>query len=284
MTSTCADRDLLPGEPARAVTGRSKDGLAACGLHLVGDPVPGVERWVRPLQDQHPRPVVPSYPPPHGLDPGPQTRHEHLRALAGAGGCPHGADAGDHVVEPGGVEGHHVGVAPDHVERLLHRARWHRADSAQILGQDQVGIDGPDPAVVEGIDRFSSGDAGTDLGVDLLRTQRAVSGQSGSRDDRHGAGGRGMIAFEADAPEMLPEIQGEDDLGGGREEGDDLHSVGPRPATGCCTKSTCGSKTARREARRSAAKTGLPITRIKTAHVTARVRSKPKEVVRSKRR
>ena len=49
------------------------------------------------------------------------------------------------------------------------------------------------------------------------------------------------------------------------------------------TKSICGSKAARREARRNAAKTGRPSTRIRTAQVTARVRSKPKDVVRSKR-
>ena len=139
----------------------------------------------------------------------------------------------NHLVEPAGVERDDLGVAPDHVERLLHRTRRHRADLAEVLRQDQIGIDGPDPGVIERVDGFARRHAGADLGVDLLRAERSVGGQRRPRHDRHGPGGFGIIAFEADAAQVLTETEGKHDLGGGRQEGDDLHVVivrSPRPA------------------------------------------------------
>ena len=38
-----------------------------------------------------------------------------------------------------------------------------------------------------------------------------------------------IVALEADAAEVLTEAEGEDDLGGGRQERDDLHSTGSSP-------------------------------------------------------
>ena len=48
VTSTCLGPDLVPGEPARPGTGVGEDRHTSRRLHLVGDPVPGVERWVLP--------------------------------------------------------------------------------------------------------------------------------------------------------------------------------------------------------------------------------------------
>ena len=58
-------------------------------------------------------------------------------------------------------------MAPDHVERFLHRAGRHRADLAEVLRQDQIGVDGPYPGVIERVDRLPRRHPGADLGVDL---------------------------------------------------------------------------------------------------------------------
>ena len=80
-----------------------------------------------------------------------------------------GADAVDHLLEIRGVERHDLGVAADHRERLLDGAGRHGADLAEVLGQDDVRVDGPDPVVVEGVDRLARSHAGAHLGVDLRR-------------------------------------------------------------------------------------------------------------------
>ena len=172
VTSTCGRGDLLPGEPARAGSGRGEDRLAARGLHLVGNPVPGVEGRVRPFEDEHPGPVPPADPSPHGVHPAPQAlpsaRPPRSPVPVAAPTIPMQAITSS---SRAGSRETTCGVTPDDVERLLHGTRRHGADPAQVLRQDQIGIDGPDPRVVQRVDGFPRRHAGADRGIDLGRAR-----------------------------------------------------------------------------------------------------------------
>ena len=127
-----------------------EDRLASRRLHLFGHPVPGIEGRVGPLQHEDPRLRTSTNPAPHGVDPAAQALHERVRLCRSPTGRADQPDATDHVVEAGRVEGDNLRVTPDDVERLLDGTRWHGADPAEILRQNQIGIDGPDPGVVQG--------------------------------------------------------------------------------------------------------------------------------------
>ena len=155
----------------------ARTGTPPAASTMIGNPVPGIERRLGPFQHEHPGPWSPLHPSSHPGHPGSQTRHQHVRASGGARGGPDGADAVDDLVEPARVQGDHLGVTPEDIERLLHGPRWHRADLAQVLGQDQVGLDGPELRVVKCVDGLTRSDPCADRGIDLLRAQRTIRGR-----------------------------------------------------------------------------------------------------------
>ena len=67
---------------------------------------------------------------------------------------------------------------------------------------------------------------GTDLRVDLLCAHRPIVRQSRSRHGRNRSGTLWVVALETDPPEVLAEVQGVDDLRGGRRR----QPTSPAPA------------------------------------------------------
>ena len=99
---------------------------------------------------------------------------------------------------------------------------------AQILGDDQVRSKLFEEIGVNGVKAFTAGNVLTNLGVDF--GGRGVVGNAGADDNSFGAGARRKIAFMADADDLVVELQGEENLGGGGKEGGNAH------AADCTTK------------------------------------------------
>jgi len=66
-----------------------------------------------------------------------------------AGGLPEDDDGGEHVVEGVRVDGEHLGPAAEVLQRLVDDRHVHRADGAEVLGDDQVRVEVGQGAGVE---------------------------------------------------------------------------------------------------------------------------------------
>ena len=65
-------------------------------------------------------------------------------------------------------------MTAEDVERLLHVARRHRTDAAEVLGQDEIGLDAVDQVGVERVERLAVFDRVPNGAVDVAR-RRAVT-------------------------------------------------------------------------------------------------------------
>jgi len=70
------------------------------------------------------------------------------------------------------VEREHVGAAAEVIQGVLDVAAGNRADTAQVLGQDQVRIHCGQRAFVQGIKILARGHPAANVGVDLGRSHR----------------------------------------------------------------------------------------------------------------
>ena len=147
---------LVPLEPPGPFAARGQHRVAARGLDHVGHPVAAAEGRVRPLQRERARSMVLMDGAAHDVGTGTQLVHDRLRSRRGAGGIAHHLEAIDDLVERRRVERDHLGATTEHVERLLDRARRHRTHPAQVLGDDEIGLDVADALGVEGVDASPS--------------------------------------------------------------------------------------------------------------------------------
>jgi hypothetical protein len=79
-----------------------------------------------------------------------QAVDQQLRPDAGPGAVPHGKDGIEHLLEPARVEGDDIGAAAEVVQGFLDVAGGQRADSAQILREDDVRSQGGQRVRVQG--------------------------------------------------------------------------------------------------------------------------------------
>ena len=112
-----------------------------------------------------------------------------------------------------------------HLERahgFAHLAIADRAHRAQLLGQDQVGIGLLEGGLIEVVDRRSAVDRIADPPVDLAAVAPTRSSDIARHDRQADDFGR-PVALVGDPDELVAQPEGADDLGGGRQEGDDPH-------------------------------------------------------------
>ena len=64
-----------------------------------------------------------------------------MAAPGASGDVGDGLDVGEDLVERPGVEGDHPGVTAEMVEGVGDFTHIHRADRAQILGEDEIGVE-----------------------------------------------------------------------------------------------------------------------------------------------
>ena len=142
-------------------------------------------------------------------------------------GLGHGADRRDRVedaLDRGRLQRDHRDVGVDRAGHLVDLAIAHRADAAQLLGQDEVRLGGRERLLVERVQRGPAMHRVGDQPVDVARRDVAqvvdAAGHDGLADDLERP-----VALVGDADQLVAEADGADDLGRRRKERDDAHTV-----------------------------------------------------------
>ena len=213
---------VVPGDPPRLLAARAEHRDAARELDHLRDPVAGRERRVGPLQEHHARPVLaPGRARPDRREPPALVGHELGRLLVVPGGLAQRLDRAEHLVERVGVDGQHLGRAAQVGEGVVDDRDVDRADGAQVLGDDEVGVQPGQRTLVEVVEVVAAPHRLHHEGVDLGRRQPL--GHRARRDDAPGAGLLRVVALERHAHHVVTRPDREEDLRRRREERDDAH-------------------------------------------------------------
>ena len=213
--------DLLPRGGPRPLAREAERVLTARKLDHLRDPVTSDVRRVEPLERDRARAGCVLDGLADAVDAGGGLVHQ-LRALLGhTGGRREIACAGKHLSEGRGVERqdlrHRVELFGDGADVV----RRHRADLAERLGHDQVGLDLVEDRVVELVDRLAAARALAHLAVDLGRTE-ALRYRGASEAGQLGRLWR-IIAFVSDRDHVVPKSEGEQRLGRRGDKACDAH-------------------------------------------------------------
>ena len=153
--------------------GRPQTSVAAGGGDQVGDPVPGDEGRVDPLDDDHagagPRGEGGRDGRGDGVEAGAQAGDHLGRPPGHAERVADGEHRAEHVVQRRRVQGEHVGGAAEVGQRLVDHVGGQRADPAQVLGEHEVGVEAAQGALVQRVEVLARRGPGTHRGVDLGR-------------------------------------------------------------------------------------------------------------------
>ena len=156
-----------PLDLLRSLTGDTKDGFRTRRRDHVGHPVAGGKRGVGPLEHRQ------SWARPSGdrrrdlPESALQFMHQGGRRLRCVGGPTHRADRRQNLGQGHRIERDHRGPTPQVVERLVDLGYIDRAHRAEILGHDEIRVDGAQRIGVERVEILPGGQAGPNLGVDL---------------------------------------------------------------------------------------------------------------------
>ena len=166
--------------------------------------MPGGKRRVHPLDHRDPRSASSSHAASDAIKPSPELVGQPLGSVRHAGSSPHFLDGIQYVLERMGVEREHVGVTAQVVQGVCNLARRQRADPAQILGEDQLWVQGRERAGVQGVEIVASGRLRADIGVDLARGHTA--GIPAAHDDCLVLPSlRRLVAFESNPDQLVAE-------------------------------------------------------------------------------
>lgn len=101
----------------------------------------------------------------------PERGHQPPGLLRSAAMRADGPDRREHVVEGARIQREDLGGAAQVVQRLAHMPGRQRADSAQVLGEDQLRVEGGQGVGVQCVQVQvpARGQFGADVGVDLAR-------------------------------------------------------------------------------------------------------------------
>ena len=138
----------------------------------------------------------------------------------------HGAnpeEAVENLAERARVHRENLGATTEQLECFVDVTRGHGTHRTQVLGEHEIGAKLTDRIGVEAIDRCTPVDARAHQTVHLGRFGRRRQRREG--DGSLGAGLRGPVAFVGDPHEVRFETQGEGDLGGRRQQGEDPHAA-----------------------------------------------------------
>ena len=231
-------RPMWPAPTARRAGAAT--GSPPAARDQVGDPVPGGERRIHPLDDRDPgpRPARRRWPRPRA-QPGTQLRRPGASARSGTPvRAPTSENRVQHLVERVRIERQHVGPAAQVAQRVLDLAGRQRAHPAQVLGQDQVGIQLRQRLRVQGVQVRARRQLRADV---ARRSRRGSSRWCPARPRRPScpSGRWRLVALECHPDQLLAEAERVDDLGRRRQQGHQPHAprigtigVGGRPGPG----------------------------------------------------
>ena len=135
-------------------------------------------------------------------------------------------DVVEHVLDSVGIEGEHVGVTPQDIEGVLDVAGRYGADPAQVLGEDEVGLDALDQVSVERVQGLAVLDRLPHSAVHVRRRRSLTEVQLAAGHDGLAGGAGREVAAVGDRFDLVPEAEGEGDLCCRRKKGDDPQSTG----------------------------------------------------------
>ena len=165
--------------------------------------------------------LAPRSPRPDRREPPALVGHELGGLLVVPGGLAQRLDRAEHVVERVGVDGQHLGSAAEVGQGIVHDRDVDRADGAQVLGDDEVGVQPGQRSLVEVVEVVATPHRLHHEGVDL--GGRQPFGHRARRDDATGAGLLRVVALERHAHHVVTRPDREEDLRRRREERDDAH-------------------------------------------------------------
>jgi hypothetical protein len=209
--------DLRPGQRLGSAARPGRDRLAARRGHQVGDPVPGRERRIHPLDDRDPRAGTARDPRRHVGQPPAEARDQPLGAVGRPGPFADREDRVQHVLERVWVERQHVGAAPQVVQRLRHVPRGQRAHPAQVLRQDEVRAQPGERVGVQRVQVLAAGKLVPDVPVDVCRSH-AGRIPAAYHDLFFCAGGGRLVTLERDPDEIIAQAERVHDLGRRRQQ------------------------------------------------------------------
>ena len=131
------------------------------------------------------------------------------------------ADVAEHLAERVRVERDHLRLGLDPLRDRDDVVVGDRADRAQRLRDDQVGLQLAQPRLVERVDRLALLGQLAHGAVDLAGLEPGadqVARDLGQLERR-----RGVVALVGDGGDLVAEPEREQHLGRGRDEGDDAH-------------------------------------------------------------
>jgi hypothetical protein len=204
------------------LAGEAEHVHAAGQLDDLRRPVPGDEDRVEPLDGDDRDALGAADGDADGVDAGALARDELDRRVARVGELGDGAHVAERLAERVRVERDDVRVGRDRAGHLAHVVVADRAHRAQLLGDDEVGLEVVQEIGVELVDRLAALGVLADGGVDLGRRQ--VRRQPVARDVRQRARRFGEVALVRDPDDVVAEPEREEQLGCVWDEADDPHA------------------------------------------------------------
>ncbi len=151
-----------------------------------------------------------------------QRLDERLGLLLVAGGRAEDEDRVQHLRHRVRVDGEHLGGAAEVGECIVDDRHVDRAHRAQVLGDDQVGVEPGQGALVEVVEVLAPAQGLGHESIDRGRIQ-ALRHRAGGDDRAFSGLGRG-VALEGHPDDVVARADREEDLGGRGKQGDNPHT------------------------------------------------------------
>ena len=212
---------LVPRSLLRVLAGPAEHVEPARVLDQLRRPVAGDEHRVEPLERSDRHRLGGAHREPHAVDPRRRVAHQIDAGVLGVGRLRERSHVAQHLAERVRVERDHLGLGIEPLGDRAHVVVRDRADGAQRLGDDQVGLQAPQGGLVELVDRAALLGQRAHGAVDLVRRQAGPDHVA--RHLRQVERLRRMVALVGDGGDLVADTEREQHLGGRGHERDDPH-------------------------------------------------------------
>ena len=203
------------------LAGQAEHVDAAGVLDQLRGPVAGDEDRVEPLERGDPHRLLRAHGEAHLVDPARGVLDEVDAGVLGVGRGGERPGVAEHLAERVRVERDHLRLGLDPLRDLDDVVVGDRADRAQRLRDDQVGLQRAQPLLVERVDRLALLGQLAHRAIDL--GGREPGADQVARDLGQLERLRGVVALVCHGGDLVAQPQREQHLGRGGDEGDDAH-------------------------------------------------------------
>ena len=185
-------------------------------------PVARDEHRVEPLEGGDRHRLGGAHGEPHAVDPRSRVAHQVDAGVLGVGRLCERAHVPQHLAQRVRIQRHHLRLGVEPLGDRAHVVVGDRADGAQRLRDDQIGLKVPQGGLVELVDRAALLGQRAHGAVDLVRRQAGPDHVA--RDLGQVERLRRVVALMGDGGDLVADAEREQHLGGRGHEGDDPHS------------------------------------------------------------